>query len=420
MALTDLIDEFSWRGLIHQSTDETALRAHLATKRRVYVGLDPSADSLTIGNLVTLMMLAHAQRCGHEAVVVAGGGTGVVGDPSGKSSERPLLSMETIEANVESQRRIYDALLPEALIVNNAHWLMPLGFLDVLRDVGKYFSVNEMLRRDSVKSRLDGDGMSYTEFSYMLLQAYDFNHLYRTMGVTLQMGGSDQWGNIVSGIDLIRRTSDGQAFALTCPLITKADGGKFGKSESGAIWLTADRTSPYAFHQFWLNTSDADVIGFLRIFTFLGRVEIESLASEVATNPGGRVAQLTLADDVTARLHGTEATSRAKAAAKALFTGDVAGLDESTIREVFADVPSARFTKQQLHNGIDLVSVLTDSGLAKSKREAREFIGNGSVLINGNKATDEGPITADMLLHGNTMLLRRGKKSWCVTTWEDV
>lgn len=418
-AVKDFLDELRWRGQLHQTNDEAALGAHLSEgPRRAYIGFDPTADSLTIGNLATLILLARFQRAGHEPVVLAGGGTGLIGDPGGKSAERPLLAIEQVQANVESQKRIYSALLPGAPVLNNADWLTRLSYVEVLRDIGKFFSVNEMVKRDSIRNRLEGDGISYTEFSYVLLQAYDFQRLYADQRVTIQMGGSDQWGNIVSGVDLIRRIHGAPAFAVTTPLITKADGTKFGKSESGAVWLTADRTSPYAFHQFWLNADDADVIRFLKVFTFRTRDEIEQLESELATNPSGRVAQRTLADDVTSWLHGDDARRRAEAAGRALFTGAVRDLDAPTIAEVFADVPSSDHDAGALDGeGADLVEVLVTTGLATSKRQAREFLDAGSVLVNGDRAGGERRLHRDDLLHGTTVLLRRGKKLWHVSRW---
>jgi tyrosyl-tRNA synthetase len=321
----EFLDELQWRGILHQCSDLDGLNAHLSSGvRTAYIGLDPTADSLTIGNLATLTILARFIRAGHKAVVIAGGGTGLIGDPGGKSAERPLLSIEQVRANVQSQMRIYDALLPGAIVLNNADWLTQLSWIEVLRDVGKHFSVNEMIKRDTVRNRLEGDGISYTEFSYMLLQAYDFAHLYSQHGVTLQMGGSDQWGNIVSGVELIRRLHGGSAYALTGTLITKADGTKFGKSESGAVWLTADRTSPYAFHQFWLNVNDADVISYLKRFTLLDHAQIAELEAAVTADPARRLAQRTLANEVTAWLHGEDAATRAEAAGKALFSASTA------------------------------------------------------------------------------------------------
>jgi tyrosyl-tRNA synthetase len=415
----DFLDELEWRGILHQCSDLAGLRAHLAKgTKRAYIGFDPTADSLTIGNLATLKLLAHFQRAGHEPVVVAGGGTGLIGDPGGKSAERPLLSIDDVRSNVQSQMRIYSALLPGAAVVNNADWLVDLSYVEVLRDVGKFFSVNEMVKRDSVRNRLEGDGISYTEFSYMLLQAYDFAHLYRALGVTLQMGGSDQWGNIVSGSDLIRRMHGGQAYALTGTLVVKADGTKFGKSESGAIWLTADRTSPYAFHQFWLNVDDSDVVGYLKRFTFLTREEIAELETEVATSPGERSAQRRLADEVTTWLHGEEACMRANAAAKALFSGDLKSLDAAAIAEVFADVPSSDWSLEELRTQpTDAVQLLVKTGLATSNRQAREFLAAGSVLVNGDKVLPDAVFGPGDLLFGNTLLVRRGRKLWHAARW---
>jgi tyrosyl-tRNA synthetase len=415
----NFVGELSWRGLLAQCSDAEALSRHLQTgTRRAYVGLDPTSDSLTIGNLCTLILLAHFQRAGHEPVVVAGGGTGLIGDPGGKSLERPLLPIETIRANVQGQLRIYDRLLPGALVVNNADWLVELSYVNVLRDVGKYFSVNEMVKRDVVRNRLEADGISYTEFSYMVLQAYDFAHLQRTHGVTLQMGGSDQWGNILSGVDLIRRTSGTQAFALTCPLLLKADGTKFGKSESGAVWLTADRTSPYAFHQFWLNTDDADIERYLKVFSFRTQSEISELAATGVTDPGRRIAQRALADELTIRLHGAEARERAEAAASALFTGNVRSLDPQSLREVAADLPTANLLRSS-REGMDIVALLVQTGIAPSNRQAREWLSAGSITVNGDKMPAEHILRSSDVLPGDITLVRRGKKNWSAVRWVD-
>lgn len=453
----DFIDELKWRGMFYQCTDEAGLRKHLADPgaaiRRAYIGFDPTADSLTIGNMVTIMMLAHFQRAGHAPVVVSGGGTGLIGDPSGKSAERVLMTEEVARHNVERQRRIFDKLLDfsagvknRAAVVNNVDWLGKLTFIEALRDIGKHFSVNMMIQKDSVRERLENrdQGISYTEFSYMILQAYDFAHLHKTMGVTLQMGGSDQWGNIVAGGDLVRRMhlrefsemvrtkdeewdsaiervaidTEGLAFGLTTPLITKADGGKFGKTESGAIWMTADRTSPYAFYQFWLNASDEDVPKFLKIFTFMGREEIESLLAGHAANPGAREAHRALARHVTEMLHGKAEVENSENAAKALFSGEIAGLPEATLREVLASVPSSSHDKATLGAGVAVMDLLVTTKLAASKREAKEFLAGGSVTVNGKKAGAEDKVTSADLLHGSMIALRRGKKSWHVTRWE--
>lgn len=428
-ARPDFLDEIAWRGLLHQCTDEAGLRHHFATgSRRAYAGFDPTADSLTIGNLVPITALAHLQRAGHTPVVVMGGGTGLIGDPSGKSAERLLMTRERVEANVSSQRRIFEALLDfsgpsAAVIVNNADWLCGLGYLDVLRDVGKHFSVNMMIQKESVRERLHNrdHGISYTEFSYMILQAYDFWHLHNQMGVTLQMGGSDQWGNIVCGADLIRRMAHDhsvETFGLTCPLVTRSDGGKFGKTEAGAIWLTADRTSPYAFYQFWLNAADDDAVRFLRLFTFLPREEIDALAAAHASNPGAREAQRTLARHVTARLHGQSEADLAERASQALFSGDIAGLPPATLEQALAGAPSSDHPRDRLAGGgVSLLDLLLETGLAKSKREAREFLASGSVSVNGTVAGGDRTLTTGDLLHGRFLALRRGKKTWHLSRW---
>ncbi len=415
--MNDFLDELQWRGLLHQTSDLQGLREHLAeTRRTAYVGLDPSAPSLTIGNLLTLVLLAHFRRAGHQPVVLAGGGTGLIGDPGGKSTERPLLSPDAVRANITAQMGIYQRLLGDALVVNNADWLAGLGFIEVLRDIGKHFSVNEMVKRDSIRNRMEGDGITYTEFSYVLLQAYDFAYLYANHGVTLQMGGSDQWGNIVSGVDLVRRLHGGSAFALTCPLLLKADGTKFGKSESGAIWLTPDRTSPYEFHQFWLNATDADVIRFLKIFTFRTQDEIAELEAAMASAPGERAAQRALADDVTAMVHGDEACARARAIARALFTGDVRSLDAVTLAEALPGMASTSFVGTDPTTA-DLVDILVTTGLADGRRKAREFLDAGGISINGEKIGADRQLAPTDVLPGGVIMFRRGKKQWHATMW---
>jgi len=425
----DFLDELSWRGLVYQCTDEQGLRAHLAdpsgTPRRAYAGFDPTANSLTIGNLVPIMALAHLARAGHEPIVVAGGGTGLIGDPSGKSGERGLMTQEQVASNVESQRGIFERVFAGAgfeppRVENNLEWLGSLGYIEVLRSVGKHFSVNQMIQKDSVRERLETreQGISYTEFSYMVLQAYDFLHLNQREGVTVQIGGSDQWGNIVAGLDLIGRSAQAEVFGLTVPLITKADGGKFGKTESGAVWLSADRTSPYAYYQFWLNADDADVPGFLRVFTLLDRERIEELETEHERNPGARPAHRALAHAAPSLLHGSDAEDAAEAASRALFSGEIASLDEPTLREVFAEVPSSTHHRTNLAGeGVDLVGLLVEVGLASSKREAREFVQNGSVLVNGARAQPGRHLETSDLLQGGLIAIRRGKKQWHLTEW---
>ncbi len=434
---TNFIEELRWRGRVAQATDEAALAKHLAAgPRRAYVGYDPTSDSLTIGNMATIMLLAHFQHAGHVPVVVAGGGTGLIGDPSGKSAERTLMTRETVEHNVSSQMRIFGSLLDfsqgcsnRAVIVNNVDWLSKISYLDALRDIGKFFSVNMMVQKDSVRERLNSrdQGISYTEFSYMILQSYDFLYLHDKMGVTLQMGGSDQWGNIVAGIDLIRKShaardgdaAEPQAFGLTTPLVTKSDGTKFGKSESGAVWMTADRTSPYALYQFWLNSEDAQVINYLRTFTFLSKERIDELAASHAQDPGRRDAHRALAVAATELLHGPTERANAEAASKALFSGDIAGLSLNMLGEVFASVPSATFAKSRLDGqGVPLIDLLVETRLASSKREAREFLQAGGVTVNGRKVGHEDHLRAQDLLHGSVAALRRGKKNWFVSRWE--
>jgi len=422
--------ELSWRGLLHQVTDRTSLDRYMqGGVRLAYVGYDPTADSLTIGNLVTIMLLRHWQNAGHKPVVVVGGGTGLIGDPSGKSAERDLLTPERVEANVQGQSRIFGKLLDMGhgprggIMVNNASWLSAVGYIEMLRDVGKHFSINQMLQRDSVKNRLESreQGISYTEFSYVLLQAYDFLHLHRTHQVGVQMGGSDQWGNIVSGIDLIRREAIAKAggsgaenvaidaFGVTAPLVTKSDGGKFGKSESGAIWLTAERTSPFAYYQFWLNASDADVGKFLRIFTLHTQPEIEQFERAQAAEPGQRAAQRALARGATDLLHGEAARQQAEGAASALFRGEVRLISAELLPQVFGDVPTV---SMGLSVPVPILDACVQAKLCASKSEARQQVEAGAISINGEKATLQSTISTADLLHGQLAAMRRGKKNW--------
>src|SRR5690606_28902285 len=422
-AMSDLLEDLAWRGLLHDTTDLDRLREHLREPRRVYAGFDPSSDSLTIGNLVPILLLRRFQLAGHTPVVVMGGGTGMIGDPSGKQAERQLLGPEQVAQNVEAQRPIFENILSfegesRALLENNLQWLSNLGFIELLRDIGKHFSVNMMIQKDSVKSRLEAreQGISYTEFSYMILQAYDYLWLYENLGVTVQVGGSDQWGNIVAGIDLVRKVGRSEVFGLTVPLITKADGGKFGKTEAGAVWLTAKRTSAYAFYQFWLNTPDADVERYLKVFTFLERPRIEALLLEQQRNPAERSAQRALAEAVTTALHGTQACAEAMAATQALFSGDVATLSETTLNEVFAHTPSRTLSRELLEGaGLGIVELLVSSAAAKSKREARQFVEAGAISVNGNRVDQNFVLTKSALLHEKVALIRRGRKTWHVT-----
>lgn len=448
-AITDLIAELDWRGLIKDCTDKDGLRDHLRdpenAPRKIYAGFDPTADSLTIGNLVPIMMLAHVKRAGHTPVVVMGGGTGLIGDPSGKSDERTMMTAETVQHHVDCQRPIFENVLgqidgPEHHIKNNLDWLGKISYIEALRDIGKHFSVNMMMQKESVKDRLNNreQGISYTEFSYMILQAYDFDYLFENEGITVQFGGSDQYGNIVAGCDLIRRHTEDREFrrravsgedasvivydevwfGLTAPLVQKADGGKFGKTETGAIWLTANHTSPYAYYQFWLNATDEDARNWIKVFTFLPQAEIEALIARHDQNPGQRELQRTLAQHATTILHGQDAMRNAEAAGKALFSGDIASLDKDTLVEVFASVPTTEHRKADLGGeGVDPMELLKACNLASSNREAREFLGSGSVSINGEKIDADTRINASHLLHDSFIAIRRGKKNWHLTKW---
>lgn len=409
------------RGLLHQTTSPEGLSAHLEIPRSIYGGFDPTRDSLTIGNLVALTLLRRCQIAGHRPVVLVGGGTGLIGDPSGKDSERTLLTAERVRENIEGQLRIFRRLLDfdgvhAARIVDNAEWLSRLGYLEVLRDVGKHFSVNMMIQKDSVRSRLEGrdHGISYTEFSYMILQAYDFAHLSQ-QEVTVQVGGSDQWGNIVAGVDLTRRLHQREVFGLTAPLLTKSDGGKFGKTESGAIWLTADYTTPYAFYQFWMNAADDDIARFTRVFSFFPLPEIERRLQEHAANPGARVAQRLLAEELTQMLHGESGLSDARAASEALFSGNVRELSAQLLDDAFAGAPRTELPREAL-TALPLLDLLVTTGVCKSKREARQFLDSGAVSLNGVRASADRLLSPSDLLHGKLLLVRRGKKTWHVVS----
>ena len=428
------LDELRWRGLLHQTTSgEEQVHKHLTTPGRIaYAGFDPTRDSLTIGNLIAIKLLMHWQRAGHRPIVLMGGGTGLIGDPSGKDAERQLLDRDQIEANIAGQRRVFERLLDfegkgpnAAILVDNADWLGKLGFIEVLRDIGKHFSVNAMIQKDSVRERLHhrDQGISYTEFSYMLLQAYDFLHLKRAHGCSVQLAGSDQFGNIVAGIDLIhhklgRDTEAGEAYGVTAPLVTGADGKKIGKTEKGAVWLTADRTSPYAFYQYWVNTDDADVIAFLKWFSFLQREAVEQLAAEHEQAPEQRLAQRALAREMTALVHGKDELARVEAASQALFGGDVRALDADMLSDVFADVPNSEHDKALLQDeGFALVDLLPQTTLAQSKGQARQFLQSGAIAVNGQRVAPEHRLTTRDLLHGARILIRRGKRQWHATHW---
>ncbi|CAJ1820754.1 Tyrosine--tRNA ligase [Aeromonas hydrophila] len=416
-----LLDELTRRGLVAQNSDPVALASHLATPRTVYCGFDPTAGSLHIGHLVPLLMLRRFQLAGHTPVALVGGATGLIGDPSFKAIERNLNSAETVQGWVASLSAQIKALLPTSeglaapLLVNNADWMGQMSALDFLRDIGKHFSVNAMLARESVRQRLarPDQGISFTEFSYALLQSQDFAVLNQRLGCTLQIGGNDQWGNITSGMDLTRRLHQAQVYGMTLPLITKADGTKFGKTEGGAIWLDPALTSPYAFYQFWLGTADEDVYRFLRYYSFMSLSEIEALEAEDAKRQGRKLAQQVLADELTELVHGKGALAAVQRISELLFSGEVARLGESDLAQLAQDgMPGWR-----IEGETDLVTLLVESGLANSKRIARELLAAGAISLNGEIRRDE-PLTAADRLFGRYLLLRRGKKQYRLVTWQ--
>jgi tyrosyl-tRNA synthetase len=415
----DIIDELSWRGLLADTTDIGELRKAVNSGQvTFYAGFDPTAAGLHIGNLVILLTMRRLQLAGHRPIGLVGGATGLIGDPSGKSAERVLNPREVVAGWVERIRSEesrfldFDAGESSALIVSNLEWTGPMLVLDFLRDIGKHFSVNRMLDRESVKARLEGGGLSYTEFSYQLLQAMDYLELYRRYGCTLQLGGSDQWGNLVAGVDLIRRVEGASVHALAIPLITKADGTKYGKTEGGAVWLSADLLSPYAFYQFWLNVADVEVPGLLRVYSFKSREEIEALIAESVERPAARAAQRALAEEITILVHGAEECRRAIAASQALFgRSDLAEVDERTLEAAVAEVPSAQIfaSGESLPTVVDLMA---ETKIASSKSAARRAITAGGAYLNNRKVTseDEVPGPAD-LLYGRFLILRIGKRS---------
>ena len=416
-----LIDELKWRGLLHDIMPGTeALLEEGPVK--AYVGFDPTADSLHIGNLVPIMLLVHWQRAGHVPVALVGGATGMVGDPSGKTAERQLLDVDTIAHNLACQKAQLERFLDfegsnAAMVVNNHDWFKGMGFLDFIRDVGKHITVNYMMSKDSVKNRLES-GMSFTEFTYQLVQGYDFFHLWKTQDVRVQMGGSDQWGNIVTGTELIRRKGGGQAFAITAPLITKADGSKFGKSEGGNVWLDKARTSAYKFYQYWINAADEDAARYLRIFTLLDRERIEEIEAEHAANPGGRAMQKALAEDVTQRVHGQADLDTAIAASKLLFgkssREDLEALPESELLSVFEGVPQRTLTRSELNQGVGVIDVLAGGNdpFLSSNGEARRALKEGSVSVNKEKVNDSKVVTASDAMGSGLILVQRGKKNY--------
>ncbi len=418
--MNNAFEELKWRGLVYDFTE--GLPDLLAKEKvTVYIGFDPTSDSLQVGNLLALMGLARLQRFGHTPIALAGGGTGMIGDPSGKSQERQLLPLSQIEANVEAikpqLRRFLDFEAQDnpAQVQNNADWLRAISMMDFLRKVGKHFTVNYMVAKDSVKSRLEReDGISYTEFSYMLLQAYDFLHLFDHHNCTLQAGGSDQWGNITAGTELIRRVRGERAHGLVYPLVTNAEGTKLGKTESGTIWLDPKRTSPYRFYQFWLNQEDAEVIDYLKYFTWLTQPESEELAHKVETQPGRREAQRALAREVTCVVHGETALAKAEQASEVLFGGDIAGLGAEDIQDIMADVPRTKLPKQDLEGeGVDVVDLLATTEVASSKGNARRLIKGGGVYLNNVRVSDTGQrVTLADSIEGQFVVLRRGKKNY--------
>ena len=425
----DLLADLRWRGLIHQTTDEAGLGAWLAeAPRTVYVGFDPTAESLHVGSLTGLSVLRRFQQAGHRPIAVVGGATGMIGDPSGKSAERNLLDKEQLAANIagmaQQMRRFldFDEGSAGALLLNNFDWTAPWSYLDFLRDIGKNFPVNVMLAKDSVKSRLgrvEGDdasaGISYTEFSYMLLQAYDFVHLHDTFGCQLQAGGSDQWGNITAGIDLARRMRGVQLYGMTWPLLTKSDGSKMGKTESGAVWLSAARTSPYAFYQYWINVDDADAGTCLRRLTELQREEIESLDAARAADPARRESQRRLAEELTLLVHGEAGLSAARQATEIFFGAEVNRLNDDELAQIFADVPSKQLARSQLAEGLVILDALCAAGLAASKGEARRTVSQGGAYVNNRRVDDvERRLTAEDLASETVIVLRSGKKKYAL------
>jgi tyrosyl-tRNA synthetase len=415
-----LLDAFRDRGLLQDATKGAG--DHLAgAPRTIYIGFDPTAASLHLGNLVPIMGLVHAQRAGHTPLALVGGGTGLIGDPSGKTEERQLMTKELAAENAEGIRTQLEHFLDfevasnPARMRNNHDWLGDLAFVDFLRDIGKHFSVNQMLAKESVKRRLDNeDGISYTEFSYSLLQSYDFLELFRREGCTVQMGGSDQWGNITAGIDLVRRAESAQAFGVVFPLITNASGAKFGKSEAGAVWLDADLTSPFRFYQYWINVDDADAVRYLKFFSLLPMEVIADLEAAVAAEPYKRAAQRALAEDVTRRLHGETGLAAAERATRALFSGDISGLGAEEIADVFADIPSLEVSAEALGGeGTAVVDLLVESGLASSKGDARRSIEGGGVYVNSVRVEDTAVrVTMGDTIEGRFILLRKGKKNY--------
>lgn len=424
--MPNVFDVLQERGFIEQVSDE-GLREILGREQvTCYIGFDPSASSLHVGSLLPIMGLAHWQRNGHRPIALVGGGTGMIGDPSGKSQERNLLSPEEIEANSQGIRKQLERFLDfddgdtGARMLNNAEWLAPYMFLDFLRDVGKYFTVNYMLAKESVKGRMDREeGISFTEFSYMLLQAYDFMHLYDTQGCTCQMGGSDQWGNITAGMDLIRRLRSETVYGIVFPLITTATGQKLGKTEEGAVWLDPERTSPYQFYQYWMQTDDRDVIRYLGYFTFLPMEEVRGLEETARANPDAREAQRVLAYEVTRLVHGRDAAESAVRASRVLFGEEISGLSDRDLTDIFSDVPSTTMARTALDAGIPVLDLVTQAGVMKSKSEARRLVNGGGLYVNNRRVDSiDRTVTRDDLASQHIMVLRSGKKRYHLLKFE--
>jgi tyrosyl-tRNA synthetase len=421
----NFIEELTWRGMLHDTMP--GAEAHLLEQMRsAYVGFDPTADSLHIGNLVPIMLLAHFQRCGHKPVALVGGATGMIGDPSGKSNERNLLDETTLRHNQEAIKGQLTHFLDfesnadnAAELVNNYDWMKDFSFLDFIRDVGKHITVNYMMAKDSVKNRITSEaseGMSFTEFTYQLVQGYDFLHLYKTNNCTIQMGGSDQWGNITTGTELIRRIGNGKGYAITCPLITKSDGSKFGKSEGGNVWLDAKRTSPYKFYQYWLNSSDEDAEKYIKIFTFLTKDEIEALIKEHQEAPHLRLLQKRLAREITTMVHSKEDFENAEKASNILFSktfkDDIKTLDEGTFLDVFEGVPQAEISKTDITNGLDMIAALAaKTNFLTSNGEARRALKENSVSVNKEKVKETFVITNEDLINDTYIIINKGKRN---------
>ena len=427
----NFVAELQWRGMLHDAMPGT--EEHLLTgMQTAYVGIDPTADSLHIGHLVSVMMLRHFQLAGHRPLALVGGATGMIGDPSGKSAERNLLDEPTLRHNEDAIKKQLSRFLEfestspnAAILVNNYDWMKDISFLGFIRDIGKHITVNYMMAKDSVKKRLSTDakeGMSFTEFTYQLVQGYDFLHLNREFNCTLQMGGSDQWGNITTGAELIRRIDGGKGYALTCPLITKADGTKFGKTESGNIWLDSARTSPYKFYQYWLNTSDEDAEKYIKIFTFLSKLEIDALVSEHKTAPNVRALQRRLAEEVTLLVHGKGNLENAQKASAILFgkstSEDLRQLDDQTFLDVFDGVPQAELTLDQLTTGLDMIAALAaQTGFLSSNGEARRELKQNSISVNKDKVNEEYRLTEKDLINGRFIVLQKGKRNYFVLSF---